>query len=196
MIKKILTITVLIILLASCVTVPIERSITLTVGSYNSYKHMGDYGLEVSIEKSNTDQKEAEKETNEVLDAVSTYLDEKGLSYSLRSSSAYKNRNPDIEMSLFTSSKSLSVLINEEMDSTELIRELEALGATGIFNRNNFPVNSFVTEEAENFQGLMDQAISEAGKIADIIGCKLGKVLTVKHFQDSEIYEISFKISE
>lgn len=187
MMKKISTILIITILLASCSTIPLQRSITVTVGSYY---YMGNNQLDVSIEKSNADLKDAERETNKALDALSVYLDEKGLSFSLNSSSTYQDRNSEAEENLFVSMKSLSVLVNDETDSEVLINELQALGATGVY------MNSAPVKEGESIQVLMDQATDKAGEIAETLGCKLGKVLSVKHYQDSEVYEVSYEITD
>ena len=187
MLKKISAFLTIIILLAGCSTVPVQRSITVTVGSYY---FMGNNQLDVSIEKSNVDLKEAEKETDTALDTISAYLDEQGLSYSLNSSSTHQDRNPDVEKNHFISMKSLSVLVNDDIDSEALINELQTLGATGIY------MNTFPGKEKESIQVLLDQATSQAEEIADTLGCKLGEVLTVRNYQDSEVYEFSFVITD
>ena len=187
MFKKISAILAFTILLTGCITVPVQRSITVTVGSYY---FMGNNQLDVSIEKSNIDQKEAERETDTALDTISAYLDEKGLSYSLNSSSTHQDRNPDVEKNHFISIKSLSVLVNDNIDSDTLINELQALGATGIY------MNIYPGKEKESIQVLLDQATNQAEEIAAALGCKLGKVLTVRNYQDSEVCEFSFAITD
>ncbi len=184
--KKIL-IPFIVFLLASCASVPQQRSVTVTVGSTN-YTEEG-IQLYITIYKSNIELKEVERETNEVLSAISVYLDERDYFYSLASNSSYQG-NIDFEDNIFYSSKSLTVFMDNEVDSGKLIRDLQALGAYSVDINSSF--NSGY--KGISIKELLDNAKDSAIKIAENLDLEVGKVLTV--YEILGTYEVTFELIE
>lgn len=187
MINKLLIISTIAMFFSGCVSLPVQRSISVTVGDYH---YPGNNQLDVSIQQSNEDPKEAEKETSEKLDAISMFLDEKGFAYTLNASSTFQERDTNDDKNRFISRKSLSVLVNDDTNSEVLMNELQELGATDVY------MNVYPAKEGDSIQEVMDTAKSEASEIAETLGVKLGQVLTVNSQHDSGFYIITFEIAK
>ncbi len=185
----------LIMVLAGCVTAPVIKTVSVTVGAVG----YSDDRINVTVEKRAAEMDKAENECDRVFRSIKTLLAEQGLSeedYNMSENSTYENQEEKSDNEKFISRKGFEIRVTDDIDPDRLMEQLRSSGATGVY-RNVFD-RTAKQKAPSDLKSVFSEAENRARIIAENAGYTLGEIVKINEMdygiEDGKIYNIEYQM--